>query len=91
MSNPTLPVTYGMVNGSPITGSVNSATLAAKQTVTIGANAYVRAVPPGYPDPNQGTQIQTSLTAFAQTLAPGAVVTLFSDEAAALINAGAAS
>jgi hypothetical protein len=46
-ANPTLPIVYGAVGATPITGNVNSATLAKIQTVTLGATAYVRSVPPG--------------------------------------------
>jgi hypothetical protein len=94
MSAPT-PVhnylTYGTVAGAPITGDCIAGTLSVKQTVTIGATAYHRAPPATYADPNPGAPVATSLTAYPQTIAPGSVVTLFSDEATALIAAGAAS
>ena len=41
-----IPVTYGTVSGSPITGDCLAGTLDKKQTVTLSAN-YVRAPPAG--------------------------------------------
>ena len=90
-ANPTLPITYGTVGATTITGNVNSATLAAKQTVTLGMTDFVRSPPPGYPRPDAGAAVATSLYAFAQTIPGGTVITVFSDEASALIAAGAAS
>ena len=89
-ANPTLPITYGTVSGSPITGNVNSATLASKVFITLSAN-YARAVPPGYPRADAGAAIATSLLAFPQTIAGGTRLQLFSDEAQALVTAGAAA
>jgi hypothetical protein len=87
-----LPITYGTVSGTPIVGDVNVGTLTAQRVyVTIGGTAYVRAPPGGYPDPNPGLGAQASLTAFPQTIAPSTRVLLFSDEAAALVAASAAS
>ena len=91
MSNPTLPITYGTVGGVSITGNMNSATLASMRFVTLGATAYVRAPPPAYPDPGAGEAIASSLTASAQTIPGGTRLALFSDEAAALVAASAAS
>ena len=74
-ANPVLPVTYGTVSGSPITGNVNSATLASLRFVTLGGANYVRAVPAGYGDPNPGVAIASSLTALPQTIASGVGLT----------------
>jgi hypothetical protein len=90
MTANTLPVTYGTVGATPITGNVNSATLGAKRFVTLSAS-YARHVPPGYPNPNEGAAVSTSLTASPQTIASGKRLQLFSDEAAALVSLGAAS
>jgi hypothetical protein len=89
MTANTLPVTYGTVGATPITGNVNSATLGAKRFVTLSAS-YARHTPAGYPDPNAGVAIHTSLTAYPQTIASGARVQFFSDEASALVSASAA-
>ncbi len=87
-----LPITYGTVGGTPITGQVNVGTLTAQRVeVTLGATGYARNPPGGYPDPNPGVYGKTSLTAFPQTIAPSTTVLLFSDEAAALVTAGAAT
>jgi hypothetical protein len=91
MSNPTLPIVYGKVGATPITGNCNSATLAKLQTVTLGATAYVRSTPPGYPRPDAGAAISSSLYAYPQTIPGGTQITVYSDEAASLIAAGAAS
>jgi hypothetical protein len=90
-ANPVLPVTFGTVGATSITGNVNSATLASTRFVTLGGTAYVRAPPPAYPDPNPGVAIASSLTAYPQTIAGGTRLQLFSDEAAALVAASAAS
>ncbi len=90
-ANPTVPVTYGTVGGVPFTGNVNSATLASKLFVTLGGTPYVRNPPPGYPDPNPGVAISSSPTAYAQTIPGGTRLALYSDEAAALVAASAAS
>jgi hypothetical protein len=90
-ANPTIPIVYGTVNGSPIAGACNSGTLAKTQSVTLGATAYVRSVPAGYPRPDEGAPVSSSLYAFPQTIAGGTRITVFSDEAAALIAAGAAT
>ena len=84
-------ITYGTVGATKITGNVSPSALASKVSATIGGTAYVRNPPDDYPDPNAGVNLQTSLTAFPQTIANGAVVTLFADEKAALVAAGAAS
>jgi hypothetical protein len=89
-ANPTLPVQTGLVGATPIIAQVNSATLASKIFVTLSSN-YNRAPPPAYPDPNAGRAIFVSLTAYAQTIASGTRLQLFSDEAAALVGAGAAA
>jgi hypothetical protein len=87
----TLPVTYGTVNGSAITGQVNAATLdATKVHVTLSQN-YVRNPPAGYPDANPGVAPGTSLTGWPQTVSSGSRILLFTDEAAALVAAGAAA
>jgi hypothetical protein len=90
-SSPNLNVTLGTVGGTPIVANLDGAGFLQKQTVTIGSTAYVRDPPGDWPDANTGVYIKTSLTAFPQTLAPGTVVQLFKEEAAALIAAGAAS
>jgi hypothetical protein len=84
-----LPVVYGVANSAPISGYVSTATLNSKSTITLTA-AYARAVPGGYPDPNPGNP-DSSLTAYPQTIAEGVTLTLFSDEASALVGAGVAS
>ena len=84
-------ITYGMVGATKITGNVSPDTLASKVSATIGGTAYVRSVPGGYPDPNAGSNPSTSKTAYPQTIPNGTVVTLFSDEKAALVAHGAAS
>ncbi len=87
-----LPITYGTVGGAPIAGQVDVGALTAPRVrVTLGATGYARNPPGGYPDPNPGVYGETSLTAFPQTIAPGTAVLLFSDEAAALVTAGAAT
>ena len=47
-----LPITYGTVSGSPISGYTNAATWN-KVYVTL-TRAYVRDPPADYPDPNPG-------------------------------------
>lgn len=87
-----LPINYGTVDGTPIVGQVNVGTLTAQRVrVTLGGTAYVRAPPLGYPDPNPGLGAQPSLTNHPQTIAEGTTLTLFSDQSAALVDAGAAS
>lgn len=90
-ANPVLPVQTGMVGATPIVAQVNSATLASLRYVTIGGTPYVRSPPPGYADPNAGVAIATSLTAFAQTIPASTRLQLYSDEAQALVTAGAAA
>ncbi len=46
---PDLKVTLGTVNGSPIIANLDGANFLTKQTVTIGANAYVRNPPGDWP------------------------------------------
>jgi hypothetical protein len=91
MSNPTLPVTYGTVSGTPIVGNVNSATLqAALVWVTLSAD-YVRSPDPGYPVALPGQAVTASLTDAPQTIPNGTRLQLYSDESAALVAAAAAS
>jgi hypothetical protein len=82
-----LPITYGTVSGSPIAGNVNAGTWS-KVFVTLSAD-YVRSPPGGYPDPNPGNP-DNSLTSYPQTIAATTRLQFFSDEAAALVTAGAA-
>ena len=84
-------ITYGTVGATSITGKVSPNTLASRVSTTIGGTDYVRSPPIGYPDPNPGVAGASSKTAFPQTIKAAAVVTLFSDEKAALVAAGAAS
>ena len=88
-AGPTLPVQTGMVGGAPIIAAVNCATLARLRTVTLSAD-YARAPDPGYPNPNPGGEVPT-LTAAPQTIPAGTTLALFSDEADALVAAGAAN
>jgi hypothetical protein len=89
-ANPTLPIQYGLVGSTPITGSVNSGTLASTRFVTLSED-FIRSPPPAYPDANAGAHVSTSPTASPQTIPSGTRLQLFSDEASALVNAGAAN
>jgi hypothetical protein len=83
--------TFGSVNGTPISGDVPSNSLMTLTTVTLGSNSYIRTPPDVWPRCDAGAAIAGSLYAAGQTTAPGAVLTLFAPEAAALVAAGAAS
>ena len=89
MTANTLPTRLGTVGAAVIVAQVNSATLAAKQFVTL-SSSYSRNPAPGYPDPNAGAAIATSKTAFPQLILSGTRFQVFSDEAQALVSAGAA-
>ena len=89
MAGPVLPVLLGVAGGVPIVAQVNSATMAQLVGVQL-SQAYVRNPPPGYPVPQTGGAVP-ELLAFPGTIPAGTTLTLFSDEAAALVAAGAAS
>jgi hypothetical protein len=90
MTANTLPTKLSTVGATPIIAMVNSGTLAAKRFVTLSQN-YQRAPAPGYPNPNEGAAVATSKTAFPQLILSGTRFQVFSDEAQALVSAGAAS
>jgi hypothetical protein len=105
MSNPNLnklPYTTGVANGVTITFLAGADDFASASYVTLKAD-YARVIPPGYPDPNPGVQIQTSFTAFpqtipgpgqeagTQTIPAGTRLQVRLDEAQALVAAGAAT
>jgi hypothetical protein len=52
---------------------------------------YHRAPPSEFPDPNPGSDVGKSFTAFPMTIHAGATLSTFAPEAAALVAAGAAS
>jgi hypothetical protein len=85
------PIVYGSVGGVPIAGNCIAGTLSVKQSVTLGATAYNRAPPLDYPRPDAGAPVSTSRLAYPQTIPGGTTITVFEDEAAALVAAGAAS
>jgi hypothetical protein len=90
------PLTWGFIGETPVTSSGNAGALEldTKITVVLSEN-YNRSLPAGrdagYPDPNPGAPVATSLTATPQVIASGKTVTLFAGEANALIALGAAS
>jgi hypothetical protein len=90
------PITFGYVGATPVVGDGLAGVLGldTKRTVTLSQN-YNRSLPAGYeagyPDPNPGSPVTTSLTATPQIIPSGSVVTLFDMEARALIAIGAAS
>ncbi len=84
-----LPITYGAVGGSPISGYANAGTWRLVY-VTLNAN-YARKPPGDYPVPPCPGPVSSSLTAFPQTVPGGTRLQLFADEAAALVGAGAAT
>ena len=77
----------GMVGVTPIVAQVSSGSLAVVARVTLSAN-YVRAPDPAYPICDAGSR---AYLAAPQTIPSGTVLNLYSDEAAALVAAGAAS
>jgi hypothetical protein len=83
-------VQYGTVGGIAVKGNCGADTLAKLQTVTLSSD-YARAPPPGYPVPNAGRQAKPDLYGYPQILPSGTVLTLFADEAGALVLAGFAS
>ena len=86
-----MPIVYGSVSGTPIAGYVNADMLKVKQSVTLNAN-YARNPPPTYTyNANAGAPVASSFTSHPQTIPSGTTITVFSDEAAALIAAGFAS
>src|SRR5271154_1664191 len=88
-----LPITYGTVSGSPISGFTNAGTWNLVY-VTLSA-AYVRNPPGEYPNPNPGntdpSPSNPNLTGYPQTIANRTRLRLYADEAAALVTAGAAA
>ena len=84
-----LPITYGTVNGSPISGYANAGTWGLVY-VTLSAN-YARNPPGDYPVPPFPGPLTSSLVASPQTILSGTRLQVFADEAAALVTAGAAS
>jgi hypothetical protein len=87
-------VTLGMVGETPIQVTPVPADFASVATVIIGDTAYVRTLPPGWPtQPNSSPTLPPSQTGAgaATEIAPGATVTLFASEAAALVAADAAT
>jgi hypothetical protein len=85
----TLEIQLGMVGATQIVAQTNVATLATTAAVTLQAN-YARNPPPAYPTPEAGSA-WPNILAFAGTIPAGTTITVFSDEAAALVAAGAAS
>ena len=85
----TLPVNLGTANAVAIIAQVDTGTLAKAATVTL-TQAYSRNPPPDYPVCNAGSA-GNPLAMSSFTFAAGATLTLFSDEAAALVAAGAAT
>lgn len=83
------PLTYGLVGATSIAGNVSAAGWKLVY-VTLSSN-YARAPVAGYPDPSPGAGAGNSWTAFAQTIPSGTRLQLWTDEAAALVAAGAAS
>lgn len=83
-------VAHGTVGGTAISSSVDVDGLGSTQHVTLSGD-YARVIPPGYPDPNAGSEPKGSATATAKTILSGARVLLFKHEAAALVAAGKAS
>lgn len=83
------PIQLGTVAGAPIIAEVDSASLAVTRKITL-SQTYDRAPPSDYPTANPGSP-GNLLAQSAAVFAPGAVLTLFSDEAAALVAAGAAA
>jgi hypothetical protein len=85
-----LPFNTGMANSQAITFNAGAFDFSTTRFVTLSAD-YARVLPPGFPDANAGAQIQTSFTAFPQTILCGTRVQFFAPEAAALVDAGAAA
>ncbi len=90
-SSPNLSVTLGTVNGAPIIAVLDGANFQMRRSVTIGATPYLRSPPKDWPDANPGVPILQSLTANPQTIGSGVSIIVFQAEAAALVNAGAAT
>ncbi len=92
MSLNQLSFTTGVANSVTITFSAGSYDFigAATRFVTL-SHDYARVIPPGLPDANAGDQIQTSYTAFPQTIVSTKRVKFFAPEAAALVAASAGS
>ncbi len=84
------PIVYGAIDGVPVAGNCPPGALAATRTVTLKA-AYRRSPPADYPRPDPGAPAAASLTATPRTIPAGTTLTLFSDEAEALIAAGFAT
>lgn len=85
----TLPVNLGTANLVAIVAQVNAGTLAQTAKVLL-SQSYQRNPPPDYPVCNAGSA-GNPLAMSSFTFAAGATLTLFSDEAAALVAAGAAT
>ena len=93
MTNNVLPVQLGVVTltGGPasIIAQVSTGSLAQMATVTLSA-PYNRQPAPGYPTPDAGSPANP-LALSQYSFTTGSTLTLFSDEAAALVAAGAAA
>ena len=83
------PTTFGTVNGVAVTGDVVPAAAFAIKTVLLSAN-YARVPPPAWPRVDAGAPLP-SLYVTPQTIPSGTTLTLYAAEAAALVNAGAAT
>jgi hypothetical protein len=90
-SNPSLalPTILGVCNSQSIVAQTTPTSFMSTQSVTLNFS-YARNPPPGYPVPNAGSAVP-SIYASPQTILSGTRITVFSDEAAALLLAGVAS
>ncbi len=92
-----LTIRLGTANSTPVIATLDGANFLTKQTVTIGANAYVRSPPGDFPRISAEVGTAGGWTASngawqeTTTFAPGSVVTFYTAEAAALVGIGAAS
>ena len=91
MTNPTFSqLTYatGTAGSTAITFNAGSYDFSQRQKVTLSTH-YVRTIPAGFPNADAGALASGDPTAYAQTIASGAVVALYVPEAAAIVAAGA--
>lgn len=83
-----IPLNHGVCNAVTITSYPDAGTWNTKY-VTLSFS-YARTVPPGYPDPNAGSEVAKNQTWATKGIANGTRVQLFAHEADALVAASCA-
>ncbi len=82
-----ITMTHGTINSVSVVSTLDASGFASTRFITL-SNDYARSIPPGYPDPNAGSEVSKRLTQTARTITNGTRLQFFAHEAAAIVAAG---